>query len=323
MATVSSPSRNPFRTNPFTPNPTGNNSSTDIAPPPPSASTPVTAPSISDAERVPEHNLGPEDLVDVDEPPPYTARPAMGEGEITIEQGPRRPFQPAPTPQSQVAQRPQAVVSQPTGQSSYYSSLSSRRDRPGGLLQQLTGALNSVVDSINERTQGGSYGGSSGAQQWNSYPGQQASPPAPSQQQQQRQYAPPSHPPPGHNTLQVPPPLPPRRHSTSLSTARSAPVSPTASSDFARDFYAVGPADDILRREGASTPPPGQRSVPDIPGRPSRPTSLTEQVPDDGRPTTQPVIGHPLLKDGKLLVYPERYECDKCVCIFLRFLHAC
>lgn len=313
MATLSSPSRNPFRINPFSPNPTGNSSSTDVTPPPPSFSTPVTPPT-SEADRVPERNLGFEEPVD--EPPPYTMRPAMGEGEITIEQGPRRPFQPAPAPTPQAAPRPQALVSQPTGHSSY-SSLSLRRDRPGGLLHQLTGALNSVVDSLNERTQGGGYGGSSGAQRWNSYPGQQASPPPPPPPaQQQQQYAPPSHPPPGPSTLAVPPPLPPRRHSTSLSAARSPPVSPTPSSDFARDFYAVGPADDIMRREGTYTPPPGpppgRRPVPDIPGRPSRPTSLTEQVPDDGRPTTQPVIGHPLLKDGKLLVYPEHHECDKC-----------
>ncbi|KAF5357409.1 hypothetical protein D9758_005956 [Tetrapyrgos nigripes] len=36
------------------------------------------------------------------------------------------------------------------------------------------------------------------------------------------------------------------------------------------------------------------------------------QIPDDGRPTHKPVPGHPLLHDGKLLVYPTGYYCEKC-----------
>jgi hypothetical protein len=35
-------------------------------------------------------------------------------------------------------------------------------------------------------------------------------------------------------------------------------------------------------------------------------------VLDDGRPTTSPTPGHPLLLNGKLLVYPNGHECHKC-----------
>ncbi|EGN96951.1 hypothetical protein SERLA73DRAFT_185206 [Serpula lacrymans var. lacrymans S7.3] len=35
-------------------------------------------------------------------------------------------------------------------------------------------------------------------------------------------------------------------------------------------------------------------------------------VPDDGTPTTTPVPGHPLLRDGMLLVYTHGYICVKC-----------
>ncbi|KAH7910242.1 hypothetical protein BJ138DRAFT_132744, partial [Hygrophoropsis aurantiaca] len=35
-------------------------------------------------------------------------------------------------------------------------------------------------------------------------------------------------------------------------------------------------------------------------------------VPDDGSPTIMPVPGHPLLKNGMLLVYPGQFFCMKC-----------
>lgn len=34
--------------------------------------------------------------------------------------------------------------------------------------------------------------------------------------------------------------------------------------------------------------------------------------PNDGKPTVQPTPGHPLIKDGKVLVYPIGHECRKC-----------
>jgi hypothetical protein len=42
-------------------------------------------------------------------------------------------------------------------------------------------------------------------------------------------------------------------------------------------------------------------------------------VPDDGRPTQVPTPGHLLLLNGRLLVYPSRFECQKCTSIFLHF----
>ena len=40
--------------------------------------------------------------------------------------------------------------------------------------------------------------------------------------------------------------------------------------------------------------------------------SPTSTVPDDGSPTRTPVPGHPLLRDGMLLVYPKDHHCPKC-----------
>lgn len=62
-----------------------------------------------------------------------------------------------------------------------------------------------------------------------------------------------------------------------------------ASSDFTCDFYAAG--------SGSSA----------TPGPSSAPTS-----PADARPTQAPTPGHPLLRDGCLLVYPKGFVCNKC-----------
>ena len=71
-------------------------------------------------------------------------------------------------------------------------------------------------------------------------------------------------------------------------------------SDFARDFYAAG--------DGPS------RSAQDLPHRtPPQQPQTQNSVPDDGRPTRTPVPGHPLLNNGKTLVYPAGYECYKCL----------
>ena len=69
-------------------------------------------------------------------------------------------------------------------------------------------------------------------------------------------------------------------------------------SDFARDFYATGRAP--------------SRSLEDVRQPPPRPQTQNS-APDDGRPTRYPVPGHPLLNNGKTLVYPQGYECSKCL----------
>lgn len=46
---------------------------------------------------------------------------------------------------------------------------------------------------------------------------------------------------------------------------------------------------------------------------PLPPRNPNQQQPaGDGRPTTRPVSGHPLLNSGRLLVYPRGYTCPKC-----------
>jgi hypothetical protein len=60
-------------------------------------------------------------------------------------------------------------------------------------------------------------------------------------------------------------------------------------SDFARDFY----------RSSRSIQEPRQPPQ--------------QSVPGDGRPTRTPVPGHPLLNNGRTLVYPAGYECRKCL----------
>lgn len=67
-------------------------------------------------------------------------------------------------------------------------------------------------------------------------------------------------------------------------------------SDFARDFY-------------ANTGRGPSRSLESL--RPPR-SQTQSSVPDDGRPTRTPVPGHPLLNNGKTLVYPQGHECPKC-----------
>ncbi|KAI9571995.1 hypothetical protein HD554DRAFT_2071109 [Boletus coccyginus] len=62
-------------------------------------------------------------------------------------------------------------------------------------------------------------------------------------------------------------------------------------------------------------PPPGPPPVhPPLPPRAAStpPRSPPSTVPDDGSPTRTPVPGHPLLRDGKLLVYPKDHLCVKC-----------
>ncbi|KAJ7486868.1 hypothetical protein FB451DRAFT_1168248 [Mycena latifolia] len=146
------------------------------------------------------------------------------------------------------------------------------------LWQQLTGASSS-----------------SGSGGWaQAYPGRQ-------------QYAPP----PQHPQMQAPqPPQPPTTHI----------------SEFARDFYATtsvppgGFSDVSGARGGAPSPagypppppPPSQSPYQPPPGAPPRSPGGGAGVPDDGRPTSTPIPGHPLLRGGSMLVYPPHYECSKC-----------
>jgi hypothetical protein len=39
---------------------------------------------------------------------------------------------------------------------------------------------------------------------------------------------------------------------------------------------------------------------------------LEYETPDDGKPTVSPCSGHPLLRNGHVLIYPHGFKCDKC-----------
>ncbi|KAG5637795.1 hypothetical protein H0H81_003187 [Sphagnurus paluster] len=90
----------------------------------------------------------------------------------------------------------------------------------------------------------------------------------------------------------APPALPPRPSSAS-------DTAPT--SDFARDFYAACPGSEAQPSSGYA-PPPG-------------PPPSASQSSSDGRPTTTPTPGHPLLKDGNNTGYKHAdpsHPCKKC-----------
>ena len=127
---------------------------------------------------------------------------------------------------------------------------------------------------------------------------------------------------------------PPNQRAVSETVLNSATT--TARSDFARDFYAAGEADGLvnleseeLRNGGLRRPPIRRRSSFDdatpiatssnAPPSQSQPTRTT--VDDDNRPTTKPTPGHPLLRDGKILVYPKGHTCSKCTPFFFSFIY--
>ncbi|TFK60520.1 hypothetical protein BDN72DRAFT_850461 [Pluteus cervinus] len=315
MAAVvpSKSANNPFR-NP-SPQPAGgvlNSSipSTSSAPPP---SSPAAGP--------------PPPIYFGEEPPEYTPRPDVYDGEATLEIGPRRPFQPAPQvppPQQQYA--PPPTVPQ-NNQAPPPWATSGRPSRGGGLVSLITSLAGTITSQINESREANRV---TSGQGYTHQPIPQPPPPPGSHwsnQQNQSSYAPPPGPPPRPSSnpnpsLQPPPPpLHPTstRHSHSNSWSDSG--HPKGTSDFARDFYAAGTGDLDGAAAGSSSggnssngpfappsgPPPSHLSP-----QPTGAPSGSGGIPDDGRPTTTPVPGHPLLKDGKLLVYPTGYECEKC-----------
>ncbi|KAJ7097056.1 hypothetical protein B0H15DRAFT_797789 [Mycena belliarum] len=274
-------SHNPFRTPAASPNATGSSYAPPPDPPPQRHAPPSTP-------RPPT----PDDP-SVEAPPPYTTRPAVYEGESTLEYGPARPFQTAPPP------LPPPMLHPPGGSGflpppmhpQHSGFAPPQHQQQPSLWQQLTGAPSSS-------------GSGSG---WAAYPGrppQQYQPPP-------QQYAPP------HQQYAPPPPQQPPPH--------------THVSEFARDFYATtavppGAFSDVsgARAGGAGpagyppppVPPPLSQTYQPPPGAPpprgAEGDGAGAAVPDDGRPTSTPIPGHPLLRGGKMLVYPPHYTCAKC-----------
>ena len=346
MSTLT-PSRNPFRPNPPTPNVTGTSLSPETTDqpssftmttpdnqvaqsPPPSFSAPVSPPPSltvppapgDETRRIPpDRDL---DGMSLEEPPPYTPRPAANSGETTVEHGPRRPFQPPPSGPTPQMNRPPQNHPMHTGNSSAslpVGSSPSSIGRSGSLFQQLTNSFNQVVQNLNNPAVTSHWTGQGG-----SYPGQQQG-----FSQSQPYYPPPPHPPPpsgppSMNASTSPRFEPPPRHPQSLSISAPPGASHRAlsaqtlsentrrhSSEFARDFYAAGAGDVPQREYDPPTGPP----PPPPPPRPTTTDTRSGSIPNDGRPTTTPHPGHPLLKDGKLLVFPKGYECEKCTYFYL------
>jgi hypothetical protein len=113
---------------------------------------------------------------------------------------------------------------------------------------------------------------------------------------------------PGHQPFRPGP-----SHATQSSSHLQVPIHPSpATSEFARDFYTAGYQPDL-----AHSAPASPRTYSPPPGPP--PTSSSSSNHDDRQPTSVPKPGHPLLKDGRILVYPKGYDCPKCESVCFAF----
>ena len=107
----------------------------------------------------------------------------------------------------------------------------------------------------------------------------------------------------------VQPPLP-QRPLSQLSDSGAPPPLPQQS----RYAPPPGPPPSSAAQQPRYAPPPG----PPPPTSHSRAASTssgagsTASPASDGYPTTTPTPGHPLLRNGQTLVYPESYRCPKC-----------
>jgi hypothetical protein len=245
-----------------------------------------------------QHGL---DSTDLEEPPPYTPNASAISGETTVEVGPARPFQstqPSTNPPRNGASHGR-IVSSPSF-SLHPSSSSSLPQRSASAVQQLSNSFTDIVNHLSASLQNPNDNwrapiprSTGPSNNWSSYPGQNP------------QALRPLSNPTSRNTHDL---APPPRHPQSFST-HSLP-SMNSHSDFAQDFYAAGSGSgENLVTESTCAPPAG-------PPPSTRQASATQSVPNDGRPTSQPQPGHPLLKDGNLLVYTKGFECRKCLCLF-------
>ena len=255
------------------------------------------------------------DMTDLEEPPPYTPTPSSVSGETTVEVGPRRPFQPVQqSPNPQLNRVPNQVTHNtiPSSSSSPFPTTSPRPsplERTASAVQQLSNSFTNAINNLNSSASYQPTSNNRGAvnirptgqsSSWSSYPGQHGPPSL-------------SNSAPG-NTPLVPPPRHPLSPSAYLqpppvsTSTHSLPSMPNHSSDFARDFYAAGTGGgEALLSETTFAPPTGP------PPSERQASAARAALPSDGRPTSQPQPGHPLLKDGNLLVYPRGFECRKCM----------
>lgn len=215
----------------------------------------------------------PDGLSTLEAPPPYTPNPSFVSGEATLEHGPPRPFRSNPVPASTV--RP----GRQTPQAPAHNNLPASQSR-SGLLQVLNNTISEFVTQLDN-----SQRAKPPRRAWSAYPGQQSL-----------------------NTQSAIAPVQIETSPSSTSARPPPPVNPSSrtSSDFARDFYAAGTGD-------AAGVPPEFAPPPGPPPRLAQSTSGSGASNQNiGKPTKFPVVGHPLLRDGKLLVYPKNFRCDKC-----------
>ncbi|KAG7093620.1 hypothetical protein E1B28_007284 [Marasmius oreades] len=234
------------------------------------------------------HRVDPLDITE-DDPPAYTPGPDVHRGEATVELGPGRPFQPPPQQPPQRHPLTQPRPPQHPGWSAIQNHVVPP-STPPTLLQQITGNL---VDRLNNMSTGGN------TYNYNryEYPGNSRPPPRPSG------YPPPPGPPPSHLAQQ---------NTGPAQQYYSPPLNPPPASDFARDFYQAGSGPNPQSSEG-NTAPSRASTTPSGPGVTADPSSGQPPASaNDNRPTQTPAPGHPLLNDGKLLVYPAGFTCRKC-----------
>lgn len=270
--------RHPFRSAPARPS----------SAPGPSMSSPLQPPT-SASRRSPSHAEQRPTLPELEEdlPPAYTpaADPALGEE--TIEVGPRRPFQPPPSQPSRLP-LPLPSSTMPTPMSTPDIVLSPPTEQP----------------------------------QWYQAPGQAYRSDLPRPQSQSRPYTP------QHHTWTSS-----RMHAVKYPQGQTPGSSSSGGGlignlvNTVRDVVDAlsGAYDDrvlaaqqVNRGAYASSYPSYAPPAPARAPGPVSPISLPASppsrldVPDDGRPTRVPVPGHPLLRDGMLLVYPKGHACWKC-----------
>jgi hypothetical protein len=230
------------RNNPFlTPN---------VAASSPQPSSPVV---IGPVASIPNRDPDPDVLgLSEDAPPAYTIAADVRHGESTLEVGPRRPFQPAPQPPRQHLS-PDSV---PGGRShSHERSQSHSRTEQPSFWQQLATLALSDRPPRRPSSAGPPVTSSSGTARsdWLAFPGQQVSSNS-------------------NNSSRIVP-VPPPRHPSSSSLGSSPRTRARATSEFARDFYATGPATGLGNRDAP---------LPDLPADAS--SSDTLYPPPPGRP---------------------------------------
>ncbi|EJD00065.1 uncharacterized protein FOMMEDRAFT_136190 [Fomitiporia mediterranea MF3/22] len=326
---------NPFRTPTVTPNPTGAGPSTtspaisQLPPQPqPESHTRAATPPASTSRGPSPSGRGRsaddlaadlqgttlEDNTPAEPPPAYTPSANPYDGEATVEYGPHRPFQPAPP----APPLPQQFTGMSMPQHPHFAGMS----QPSPFMTPQPTGL-----PMTPHQTGG----------WTQYPGQGA----PNNNALGHFGPPPRHP--SVTTNNYPPPqvqVTPAPtgmsefardfYASSANDRVPSPAHSHGSSEGSAEpehYERVGPTSSTPSSHSPSHrtssryappdgPPPSSNSpaFPPPPGPPpSHPSREASDSGDDWRPTESPTPGRPLLNKGRVLVYPQNYECKKCL----------